>query len=378
MLAARVVAALCFSSSLVVAAEPVKRARDPLERALEGLGRAGGAPSDRGGTVPAGEELRWDAAAEDGPFVARVNDDDTDDVIGRYRLGSGPSETAWVGAFDGRTRARLWKIGPLPTNGAVRAVRVAVAGNRVLVTDGAAMARVHARATGALVGEARLSAPARRVCAAPPASAPAFYVVPAGAVDGVYLDGAGRPVAGARRPAWCPIVDPLGVDTECWRHAFHAHAHAPCVSSSRAPQVPGARTEFVIDENGLAVVVGAADGGERSGQPILAGVDLAARRLTWTRRFDDARLAPGAPDLVEVEEGAVFAYLPRAAGGGELVALDGRRGTERFRVAVPRSEYGAPPTRVVIAGGRVYLPHGPWLDLFDGASGAVIDTIGRW
>jgi hypothetical protein len=74
----------------------------------------------------------------------------------------------------------------------------------------------------------------------------------------------------------------------------------------------------------------------------------------------------------------VFAYLPRAAGGGEFVALDGKRGDERFRVVVPRSEWGGPPNRVVVAGGRVYLPHGPWLDLFDAATRRVIDTIGRW
>jgi hypothetical protein len=364
---------VCALSTVAVAAEPKK---DPLERALEGMGRAGTAPTDRGGTVPKGEELRWDAAAEDGPFAARVDGDAIDDVVGRYRLGSGSSETEWVGAFDGKTRARIWKIGPLATNGAVRTVRVGIAGDRVLVTDGAGQARVHALATGALVGETRLTAPARRVCSAPTGTG--FYVIPAGAMDGILLDGNGRAVAGARRPAWCPVSDPLSMDSECWRHAFHAHAHAPCVSSTRAPRVPGARTEFVIDENGVAVISGSAEGGERPGAPILAGVDLAGKRVLWTRRFDDAKLATGAPDLVEVEEGAVFAYLPRAAGGGELVALDGKRGEERFRIAVPRSDYGGPPTRVVIEGGRVYLPHGPWLDIFDGKSGAVIDTIGRW
>jgi hypothetical protein len=215
-------------------AEP--KLRDPVERALEGLGRAGTAPTDRGGTVPAGEERRWDSAAEDGPFIARVDGDGVDDIIGRYRLGGGPSETLWVGAFDGRTRARLWKIGLLKTNGALRAVRLAVAGDRLLVTDGVGMDRVHAVATGALVGETRLPAPARRVCSAP--SGASFYVIPAGAVDGIVIDGSGRIVAGGRRPAWCPIIDPLAIDSECWRHAFHAHAHAPCVSSARDPAYP--------------------------------------------------------------------------------------------------------------------------------------------
>ncbi|MCP3141934.1 hypothetical protein [Pyxidicoccus xibeiensis] len=86
-----------------------------------------------------------------------------------------------------------------------------------------------------------------------------------------------------------------------------------------------------------------------------------------------------APGVAELSGDAVFiAYELEQPGGFHLIRRDARTGAIRWDVPIPRSKEATGPSALWVHGGRVYVPHWAWLDVFDAETGNLVGTLGRW
>jgi hypothetical protein len=303
--------------------------------------------------------MQWDAVAP-GPLVVDVDGDGYEDFLGRCRKIS-PDEL-WIAAFAGATLQAKWRVGPLGDWNAREAVRFAVAGKRVLVTDGRHTARMIDLASGQQLGALPLPDRASDVCGDPAGTR--FFVA---TVDGAsfFVSGDAPARSDGKRPAWCPKAE--------WPRPGHVSA------SVRPPRVPGFHSDYALSDGTRAVAVGEKHPG--TAIPMLAGFTVGHNAADWSRLLptvDAAQVNDGAPAVTLLSSGTLYAYYPLASlAGGRLIAVDAANGVTRWDVIVPRAATGSAPEELVAGAARVYVAHWSWLDVFDAKTGAVVGTIGN-
>lgn len=338
----------------------------------QGSGNSSALPGG-GGVVPAGEHLQWSA---NGASVvpARIDGDSVEDFVGRYvilDLGGQTTQTLFVGGFSGATFARVWKAGPYGTlQEGLMGTHLAVAGDRVAVTDFRSTLHVLDVATGKELRSVRLSDRAQSVCAPADGRKQVWVEVVDRNHQIIDLD-SGKAEAAAR-PAWCRSGGSL----------FHgcAGARASCSEETKsAPKQPGFGADLVFTDGSTAVATGHKEPGTRT--PMVIGFDTTSKTVAWSTMVpaDPASfggLENSAGDLVA---GRFFTtYGLNDQKGSRLVSLDAKSGARRWDVAVPRSESGSGVAGLTATSTRVYVPHWTWLDVFDAASGKHLGTVGVW
>lgn len=316
--------------------------------------------------------LQWDALAP-GPILADVDGDGFEDFIGRCR--SITPDELWVVAFAGANLRSRWRIGPLGDWNAREAVRFAVAGRRVLVTDGHHTARVIDLGSGKLLGTIALSDHAGEVCGDP--SATRFFVATS---DGEQFFVEGDPPARheGKRPSWCAKPGAFASLPAAVRR--RVAAGDPLAShETHAPRIPGFESLFVLREGERAVAVGEKHPG--TALPMLAGFSAGHSAADWSRvlpTVDPAEVNAGAVDVATLANGTLYAYYPLTSlRGGRVIAVDAANGVTRWDVVLPHADTGSAPEMIVAGARRVYVPHWSWLDVLDSATGAVIGTVGN-
>jgi hypothetical protein len=303
--------------------------------------------------------LQWDAVAT-GPLIVDVDGDGYEDFLGRCRK-IDPDEL-WVTAFAGATLEPRWRVGPLGDWNAREAVRFAVAGKRVLVSDGRHTARMIDLASGKQLGSLALSDRASDLCGDPAGAR--FFVA---TVDGAsfFVSGDTPARSDGKRPAWCPRAE--------WPRRGHASDNV------RAPRVPGFRSSYALSDGTHAVAVGEKHPG--TAIPMLAGFAVGRNAADWSRllpTIDAAQVKDGAPAVTLLSAGTLYAYYSLASlQGGRLIAVDAANGATRWDVLVPRAATGSAPEELVAGATRIYVPHWSWLDVIDAKTGSVVGTIGR-
>lgn len=325
-----------------------------------------------GGAVPAGEHLQW---SSNGTSVvpARIDGDAVEDFVGRYvilDIGGDSSQTIFVGGFSGATFERAWKAGPYGTlSEGIGATHLAVAGDRVAVTDYRLTLHVLDAATGKELRSLRLSDRARSMCSPTDGRKQVWIEVVDNSSLVVDLD-AGKAEPFARRPAWCRG----GASHEC------AGARAACTDDrNRAPKQVGFGTDLVFTEGTSAVAVGHKEPGTRT--PMAMGFDATRGAALWTTTIPtDPSTVTGIPDASgDIAEGRFFTtYSMGSQKGIRLVSFDARTGARRWDVEVPRGSAGSGVNGLTVTATRVYVPHWTWLDVFDAGSGKPLGTVGIW
>lgn len=342
-----------------------------LAMTSRGRGNAGALPGG-GGAVPAGEHLQW---SSNGTSVvpARIDGDTVEDFVGRYvilDLNGDSSQTLFVGGFSGATFERAWKAGPYGTlSEGVGATHLAVAGDRIAVTDYRMAVHVLDAATGKELRTLRLSDRARSMCSPSDARKQVWIEVVDGNSQVVDLD-AGKAEPLAKRPAWCRG----GASHEC------AGTRAACSDDrNRAPKQVGFGTDLVFSEGNAAVAVGHKEPGTRT--PMAMGFDAVRGVAAWTATIPtDPASVSGIPDPSgDLVEGRFFtSYSLGNQKGSRLVSFDARSGVRRWDVEVPRGSAGSGVEGLTATATRVYVPHWTWLDVFDAGSGKLLGTVGIW
>jgi PQQ-like domain len=336
-----------------------------------GRGNAGAMPGG-GGAVPAGEHLQW---SSNGTSVvpARIDGDAVEDFVGRYvilDIGGDSSQTLFVGGFSGATFERAWKAGPYGTlSDGVGATHLAVAGDRIAVTDYRLALHVLDAATGKELRTLRLSDRARDMCSPTDARKQVWIEVADGNNLVVDLD-AGKAESAAKRPAWCRG----GASHEC------AGTRAACSDDrNRAPKQAGFGTDLVFSEGNVSVAVGHKEPGTRT--PMALGFDASRGAVAWTATIPaDPTSVSGMPDPSgDLAEGRFYtSYSLGSQKGSRLVSFDARSGARRWDVEVPRGSAGSGVEGLTATATRVYVPHWTWIDVFEAGSGKLLGTVGIW
>lgn len=340
---------------------------------LAGVGEPGPRRPTPLALAAVGEHLQWHAPGSVHP--AHVTDDAIEDVVGPYRLLEGTTVTISVGAFDGATRERLWGAGPFAAAEDLLHLHTAVSGNRVLVSDAKATVHLLDLATGKAIAAPGLSDRVKRLCGAPRGAA-RFYAETADE-RGVLIDATGAVQPGPP-PDFCPPTS-KDLSDDCARLPLFGGPVLPCLPLTGAPHVDGLDPKWALGDAHDAVLVGSRRPG--TAVPSAAGYDPKTGKVRWTRALptvDPLSVREGAPEVVALEGGVLFASYGRTTGLARLVAIDVVSGDTRWEVDVPNSDQGTGVQRMTVSADRLYLPHWTWLEVLERKTGRHLGTIGRW
>ncbi|MBJ6761691.1 hypothetical protein JGU66_13020 [Myxococcaceae bacterium JPH2] len=322
------------------------------------------------------ENIHWDAA--NGPVAMDLNGDGTEDIIGPVRaipLQAGGTLRELVAAFDGKTFAKLWEVAPEgPASDVMSRTWVAKQAGRLVMTEPGAL-RILEPATGRTLGRVPLS------------DKPSYLCVPAGDLHSLWVeveDGQHLQLdvpSGTSRPAPKPppscAKQPLG---EMTCSMFRPRALSTrCEAPRKVPDIAGFEPRMVYRVGDLRLVMGSRSPG--SSVPMAAVFEAQAPKPLWHGLVADMNpllLAESVSEAVEVTPDALYLGYGLKAGGMRLTRRDIRTGAVVWDVPIPGSKDGTPPNALWLQGGRLYVPHWTWLDVFDIQTGQLLGTIGKW
>ncbi|MBU8898083.1 PQQ-binding-like beta-propeller repeat protein [Corallococcus sp. M34] len=322
------------------------------------------------------ENIHWNAS--DGPVVMDLNGDGTDDIIGHVSaisLQAGGTSRELVAAFDGKTFAKLWEVAPEgPASDAQMRTWVAKQAGRLVMTEPGAV-RILEPATGRNLGRVPLS------------DKPSYLCVPVGNLHSVWVeveDGQHLEFdvqSGTSRPALKPppscAARPLSEQT-C--SMFRPRAlPTRCEEPRRVPAIAGFTPRMLYRVGDLRLVIGVRSPG--TSVPMAAVFEERGTKPLWhglVADMDPLRLAEDVSEAVEVTPDAVYLGYGLKEGGMRLTRRDIRTGAVVWDVPIPGSKDGSPPSALWLLGGRMYVPHWTWLDVFDIQTGQLLGRIGKW
>ncbi|MFP2959078.1 PQQ-binding-like beta-propeller repeat protein [Myxococcus sp. 1LA] len=366
--------ALCFTSAAVAflsfRADDVPT-RGPIPRAP--------APSPVVAAPPVVEKPKFQWDAQGVPLAVDLNGDGADDLIGRIRRHSsvaGQTETRnQVAAFDGKSFDLLWEADLEGTASDLSGtVHVVHQGGRLVMSEPGAVHLLEP-GTGKALGRVALSDKPGRLC------------IPKGDTESVWVevvDGQNllfNTKTATARPA---IEPPAACALARWNHRscflpVFRKSDVPCERPRNLPAVPGFRAEHVYKLEDLDVALGERSPGSRV--PMVSVFRRGEKAALWTENvadMDPRNVKESTVDVIEFSEDALFMVYALKEGGEQLIRRDLRTGRVGWDVPIPNSKSGSGASRIRQYGGRVYVPHWVWLDVFDAKTGNLMGTLGAW
>ncbi|WP_141588350.1 PQQ-binding-like beta-propeller repeat protein [Myxococcus sp. AB056] len=313
------------------------------------------------------------------PLAVDLNGDGTADIIGRIRRHSsvpGKTETRdQVAAFDGKSFELLWEADLEGTASDLSgAVHVVHQGDRVVMSEPGAVHLLEPK-TGKPLGRVALSDKPNRLCIPKDDTESVWVEV----VDGQNLSFNTK--TATARPA---IEPPPPCAPVKWNHQLcfvpvFRKSPVPCVRPRNLPAVPGFQAEHVYKLEDLDVAMGERSPGSRV--PMVAVFRRGEKAALWTENvadMDPRNVKESTVDVVDFSEDALFMVYALKEGGEQLVRRDLLTGRVGWDVPIPNSKSGSGVSQIRVHGGRVYVPHWVWLDVFDAKTGNLIGTLGTW
>ncbi len=345
---------------------------------------ASGSGPGAGGVTPPGERLQWGPPNGRSVVPVKIDADATEDFVGLYRLlqlGEQTTTPVFVGGFSGADFKRVWRAGPYgDLSESAGATRMAVVGNRVVVTDFRAQAHVLDVTTGRELRSVPLSDKAQRLC--PVLESPRKIWIMSVDQKGVRLDVETGQLEPGPEPAGCPTVFDRACSAARAQCRAPDHRGADPLANSSAPPIPtldGMSAQMLLTEGSLSVAVGQKSPG--TAVPMAFGFETGKSSLSWKVVIPaDPTMAGHSSDAIGDLVTGRFVTAHEIAGskGWKLVSFDAKTGQRQWEAAVPRSESGSGPEGLTLSPTRVYVPHWTWLDIFDAKSGKHIETVGVW
>ncbi len=323
-------------------------------------------------------KFQWDSSGL--PMVVDLNGDGTDDIVGRIRRlvpnTGGMDIRTKAAAFDGKSLELLWEVDLEGQPSELHStVLFAHQGGRVVMSTPDAVLLLEP-ATGKPLGKVALSDKPKRLC------------VPEGDTESVWVEVSDErhlllnTATTAARPATQPppscVVRKWNMREDCYITVARK-SPVPCVSARHLPAVPGFRAENVYKWRGLEVVTGERNPGSR--MPMAAVFEPGAKAPLWVDGvgdMDPKNVKESVVDAVSFSDDALFMVYGLKQGGEQLVRRDLRTGRVIWDVPVPNSASGSGTSEFKQHGGRVYVPHWVWLDVFDAKTGNLVGTLGAW
>ncbi|WP_225888415.1 outer membrane protein assembly factor BamB family protein [Myxococcus xanthus] len=371
------IVALCFTAGLVafLSLSPATESTDgPTPTSVPGLSPVIAAPP------PVAEKkakFQWNSQGV--PLAVDLNGDGTADIIGRIRRHSsvpGKTETRdQVAAFDGKSFELLWEADLEGTASDLSgAVHVVHQGDRVVMSEPGAVHLLEPK-TGKPLGRVALSDKPSRLCIPKDDTESVWVEV----VDGQNLSFNTK--TATARPA---IEPPPPCAPVKWNHQLcfvpvFRKSSVPCVRPRNLPAVPGFQAEHVYKLEDLDVAMGERSPGSRV--PMVAVFRRGEKAALWTENvadMDPRNVKESTVDVVDFSEDALFMVYALKEGGEQLVRRDLLTGRVGWDVPIPNSKSGSGVSQIRVHGGRVYVPHWVWLDVFDAKTGNLIGTLGTW
>ncbi|MEZ4308470.1 MAG: PQQ-binding-like beta-propeller repeat protein [Polyangiaceae bacterium] len=331
-----------------------------------------------GGVVPDGERLQWDSWNHSGPIVTDVNGDGVEDFVGPYKildLRGKSTQTAYIGAFDGKTFQRIWASPALGTlEQTAGKTAFGVAGDRVIVTDFRAQAHILDLKTGRELRAFKLSDVASSICS-PGERRSEVWIKVADNRDVIFNveTGAASPSA---KPAWCSPRP----GTSCSGHAFAGDACAATSEETNDFYKAGLSARLVLrasDTRSVAIAQ------KSPGTPVsmLVSFDPRTRAIAWQVPVaPDPALASSSSTAPATLAGNMVytTYKTTSPKEVHVTAFDITSGKRVLDFKIPRAEDGTEPGDITVSQSRIYVPHWTWLDIFDARNGKYIETVGMW
>lgn len=323
-------------------------------------------------------KFQWDSTGL--PMVVDLNGDGTDDIVGRIRRlvpnTGGMDIRTKAAAFDGKSLALLWELeleGELSELHST--VLFAHQGGRVVVSTPDSVMLLEPE-TGKQLGKVALSDKPKRLCV-PEGDAESVWVEVADARN-LLLNTATTAARPAIEPPPSCVVRKWNSREDCFITTARK-SPVPCVNPRGLPAVPGFRAENVYKWQGLDVVMGERSPGSR--MPMAAVFEPGAKAPLWAHGvgdMDPKNVKESVVDTLSFSEDALFMVYGLKQGGEQLVRRDLRTGSVGWDVPVPNSASGSGTSEFKQHGGRVYVPHWVWLDVFDAKTGNLVGTLGAW
>jgi len=356
---------------------------DSGEEPIPAIPTRGPAPSPVAAAPPPVVEkkqpkFQWDSTGL--PLVVDLNGDGTDDIVGRIRRhvpnAGGTDIRSKAAAFDGKSLELLWEVElqgePSELHSTVHFVHQ---GGRLVMSTPDAVLLLEPL-TGKQLGQVALSDKPKRLCI-PEGDAESVWVEVVDARN-LLLNTATTAARPAIQPPPSCVVRKWNSREDCYITVARK-SPVPCVSARGLPAVPGFRAENVYKWQGLDVVMGERNPGSR--MPMAAVFEPGAKTPLWTDSvgdMDPKNMKESVVDTVAFSEDALFMVYGLKQGGEQLVRRDLRTGSVGWDVPIPNSASGSRTSEFKQHGGRIYVPHWVWLDVFDAKTGNLVGTLGAW
>jgi hypothetical protein len=308
--------------------------------------------------VAAKERVTWDDV---GGMPVPVTIGEREAVIGRVR--ARPEDLLHVNAYDARTLAPIYKVGPLGTYGdAYRNTYFVAKGGALVVSNYRNALQIHELETGAQRHELTLSDRVEYICDT--GQADQVWVAIADERH-ILVDLKSGESKEAKRPAGCA------------KSHWDAERKRERGSTRGAPRVEGFKVTRVLTDGDLGVAAGVKSPG--TGYPRIVGFDPKTKAVRWEEELfsvDPHAVDERSNEFDDLVNGVYYGTYGTGADRWHLAAFDAQSGkslwdTEMSDIFAVDSLDG-----VVATEASVYVVRTSSLDIYDSKTGALSGAIG--
>jgi hypothetical protein len=315
------------------------------------------------------------------PTMVDVDGDGTKDIVGLFWRSGEDATALHVAAVNGKTFALAWTAGPFASQWSSTRTHLAVAGNKVVVTDSQDWLHVLELGTGKELTNQRLEGGVLRVCAAGNGNG-RFLVQtsaaegsPSGARDEERIFDADTSSFAAAPPGLACAVryDTCSAEKK-GRPCFHYGA-APSAPKD-AVTTPSFYVSRTVEDGTTAITVGSAAAGSGRAAPQLIGFTKGARKAAWrTPLLPEGDEVHYGVTQSELRDGRLTAFYQTKKGPFRLVSRDALSGALLWSATVPRSDEGSYAAAFGVEDGRVLVVMNETVHIFDAATGEYLKGL---
>ncbi len=286
--------------------------------------------------------------------------------IGRTRKVLSGDEL-YIDAYDAQTVERLWRIGPLGSySEAYQAVHYGAVGDRFAITDGQAQVHIHDLVTGERLQTLKLTDKVEYLC---------IPETPEGdETRGVWLKQIDEKthMFDLKTAKLTEAETPPG----CFSSHWEAKRAADEGTAEGAPKVDGIEIKQVIVEGDIGVAFGVKSPG--TPVPNAVGFEPKTMKVNWTEVVASVDAATIRREDLLGGLGGGRAYVVYGAGQDDwyLTAFDARAGTRIWEQKLRPLFAVDSLNGMTVTDGHVLLGRTSSLEVFDGATGKLLGTVG--